>query len=75
MESNDGQIQHVITTLELASLGARYYNYRYMDVHDIVAVYISWPHEYIIFETISLQGRHVRCLRLTTKLANGYHAG
>ena len=39
MESNDDQIQHITTTLELASLGARSYNYRYMDLHDIVFVF------------------------------------
>ena len=51
-------MQHVTTTLELASLGARSYNNRYMDLHDIVFVFHGQPHEYIIlFVTISLQGR------------------
>ena len=53
MESNDGQIQHVTTTLEFASLGARPYNYRYMDLHDIAFVFHGRMISYILFVTTS----------------------
>ena len=42
--------------IELASLGARPYNYRYMDLHDIAFVFHGCM-SMILFGTISLQGR------------------
>ena len=56
MESSDGQIQHVTTTLEFASPGARLYIYRYTDLHDIAFVFHGRM-SMILFVTISLQGR------------------